>query len=151
MTQADIGKRYKEAEIRGASSLDCTIMMYDLAIADLHRALEYLADGDIEGRTNALVHCMQVIEQLQLNLQMDTGGEAAQQLYQFYSLARAKALEAQLKSSHKLLEEMASAFQKVREIWAEIRRTGQPEAPANEPWKRVPAEEPAGHSTAWSA
>lgn len=150
MTAVEISKRYQEAEVHGASSLDCTIMMYDVAVADLHKAIDCLGSGDIEGRTNALVHCMQVLEQLQLNLQMSTGGEAAQQLYQFYSLARAKVLEAQLKCNRKLLEEIAEAFLKVRAMWVEVRRNYRPEIHANEPWTQSAPEELAGHS-AWRA
>ncbi len=150
MTQIEIGRHYQEMEVRGASSLDCTIMMYDLSITDLRKALDCLAGGDIEGRTSALVHCLQVLEQLQLNLQMDTGGEAAQQLYQFYSLARAKVLEAQLNCNRKMLEEISEAFVKVREMWAEVRRNYQPEAHANEPWTQPVPDVEAGNR-AWSA
>ena len=150
MTQIDIGRHYQEIEVRGASSLDCTIQMYDLAITDLRKAVDCLGSGDIEGRTAALVHCLDVLEQLQLNLQMDTGGEAAQQLYHFYSLARAKVLEAQLKCNRKLLEEIGDAFSKVRVMWVEVRRNYQPVALVNEPWAQPSADVDHGRS-AWSA
>jgi flagellar protein FliS len=146
MKQTEVSRRYREVEIRGAGSVDCVIMMYDLAIADLRKALSSLSAGDIEGRTNALVHSLHVLEQLQGSLQMEDGGEAARQLYHFYSLARAKILEGQLKCRAPLLQEILGAFQRVREMWLEVKRQSQPMLPP-EPW----AAQAESHAGAWSA
>jgi flagellar protein FliS len=97
VTQTEVSRNYREAAIRGASSVECTIMLYEIVIADLNKAVKFLGTGDIEGRSNALVHCLSALEQLQGTLQMESGGEAAEHLYRLYSLARAKILEGQLK------------------------------------------------------
>jgi flagellar protein FliS len=133
MTQTEIGKKYREAEIRGASSVDCTIMLYDIVIINVRKAIECLQKNDIEGRTDALVYSMKVLEQLQLNLQMESGGEAAKHLYRLYSLARAKILEAQLKSRAKLLEEILDAMLRVRGMWEDVRRKCVPDVMGG-PW-----------------
>ncbi len=151
MTQAEIKRSYREAEIRGASSVECTIMLYDMAIADLRKAIECLGQGDIEGRTNALVHSLQVLEQLQGTLQMESGGAAAKHLYGFYSLARAKILEGQMKCRGRLLEEILEAMQRVQAMWKEVRESCQPtpvRAGGAEPWMVV---EESSASGAWSA
>ena len=122
MNQTEIGKKYREAEIHGASSVDCTVMLYDILIVDVRRAIECLKENDIEGRTNALVHGLLVLEQLQLNLRMESGGEVAKHLYRLYSMARAKILEAQLESHAKLLQEILGAMLRTREMWEEARR-----------------------------
>ncbi len=148
MTQSEVSRKYREAEIRGASSVECTIMLYDLAVADLRKAIQCLGEGDIEGRTSALVHGLQVLEQLQGSLQMESGGEAAKHLYNFYSLARAKILEGQLKCHAKLLEEIVEALLQIREMWQGVKQTCLP-ATVPEAWE-VPSEEQAA-SVAWSA
>jgi len=146
MNQKELSRRYREAEIRGASSVECVIMMYDIAIADLRKSLGCLSAGDIEGRTNALVHCLAVLEQLQGSLQMESGGEAARQLYRFYSLARAKILEGQIKCRAPLLQEILASFQRVREMWLEVKGQSQT-PPPSEPWA-APTQ---SHAGAWSA
>jgi flagellar protein FliS len=148
MTQSEVSRKYREAEIRGANSVECTIMLYDLVVADLRKAIQCLGEGDIEGRTNALVHGLQVLEQLQGSLQMESGGDAAKHLYSFYSLARAKVLEGQLKCRAKLLEEIVGALLQVREMWQGVKQTCQTAA-VPQPWA-VPSEEGAANG-AWSA
>lgn len=150
MTQTNVSRSYQEAAIRGASSVECTIMLYDMVVADLRKAIQGLGNGDIEGRTNALVHCLNVLEQLQGTLQMESGGEAAKHLYRFYSLARAKVIEGQIKCNARLFEEMVESMQQVRTLWVEVNETSQPQLVAvPEPWA-VPMEE-ASTSGAWSA
>lgn len=150
MNQAEVNRSYRESEIRGASSVDCAIMFYDMLIADLRKGIQCLAQGNIEGRTNALGHALNVIGQLQGTLQMESGGEAAAHLYRFYSLARAKILEGQLKCRVQLLEEISDAVLKVRAMWVEVRETCTPVTTASEPWV-PPSEELAATSSAWSA
>jgi flagellar protein FliS len=145
MTQSEVSRTYREAEIRGASSVECTIMLYDLVVADLRKAIQCLGEGDIEGRTNALVHGLQVLEQLQGSLQMESGGDAAKHLYSFYSLARAKVLEGQLKCRAKLLDEIVGALLQVREMWQGVKQP----VVISEAWA-VPSEEVAANG-AWSA
>ena len=121
MKQAEVSRSYRESEIRGASSVECTIMLYDSLIADVRKALRCLSEGDIAGRTNALVHGLLVVEQLQGTLQMDTGGSAAAQLYRLYSLARAKILEGQIKCRARPLQEIVEAMVAVRAMWVDVR------------------------------
>ena len=148
MTQTEVSRSYREAAIRGASSVECAIMLYDVVIADLRKAIQCLTDGDVEGRSSALAHCLNALGYLQGTLQMDTGGEAAQHLYRFYSLARAKILEGQIKCHARLFEEIVESMQQVRALWVQVKENCQPATPP-EPWT-VPTEEISA-SGAWSA
>jgi flagellar protein FliS len=124
-------------------------MLYDIVIADLRKAIKNLNAGDIEGRTSALVRCLNALEALQGTLQMETGGEAAQHLYRFYSLARAKILEGQIKCNARLFEEIVQSMLQVRALWEDVKQ--QCELPATpEPWKVLAGDEPSA-SGAWSA
>lgn len=148
MTQTEVGRSYREAAIRGANSVECTIMLYDIVIDDIRRAMKCLTAGDIEGRSNALVHSLSALEQLQGTLQMESGGEAAQHLYRFYSLARAKILEGQIKCRTQLFEEIMKSMQQVRALWVDVKEKCDP-PPIPEPWM-APAEEPSATGV-WSA
>ncbi len=150
MTPTEVNRNYQEAAIRGASSVECTIMLYDIVISDVRKAMFYLGTGDVEARSSALVHCLQALEQLQGTLQMESGGDAAQHLYRFYSLARAKILQGQLTCKVQLFEEIVSSMQEVRALWVQVKDQCQSvEAP--EPWA-IPLEEGSiTASGAWSA
>lgn len=126
MTHTEVSLNYREALIRGASSVECTIMLYDVVISDVRKAIQCLANGDIEGRSNALAHCLDALGYLQGTLQMETGGDAAQHLYRFYSLARAKILEGQIKCNARLFDEIVESMQQVRTLWVEVKENCQP-------------------------
>lgn len=123
-------------------------MLYDMVIADVRKAVECLAQGDIEGRSSALAHCLDALGYLQGTLQMETGGEAAQQLYRFYSIARAKVLEGQIKCRARLFEEIIESMRQVRALWVQVKEDNQPVA-VPEPWAVVTEE--ASVTGAWSA
>jgi flagellar protein FliS len=125
MTQTEAGRYYLESEIRAASSVECVIIMYDMIVADLRKAMDCLRDGDIEGRSAAVKHSLAVLGDLQASLQMETGGEAAQHLNHFYSLARAKILEGQIKCRGQIFEEIVESLQQVRLLWGAIQKSCQ--------------------------
>jgi flagellar protein FliS len=111
---------YSELKVRSATSLELVIMLYDMLTADLHTALAAIHDCNIELRTNELNHALHVVEQLQGTLDIDNGGPAAAQLDRFYDFARARILEAQLRSSSPILEELLVAVGTVHGAWKQI-------------------------------
>jgi flagellar secretion chaperone FliS len=120
---------YRENAVRGASAVGLVIMLYDTAVDDLRRAIAAIHAADVETRTNEIKHALLVVQQLQGTLQMDAG-ESAATLDRFYSLIRAKMLEAQLKQSAAILEELIGLFLSVREAWQQV---DTPKAPASAP------------------
>jgi flagellar biosynthetic protein FliS len=86
--QQDATHAYQEANIRGASQVELVVLMYDMLIEDLRRAIEAISANDIEKRTRETKHAISVLEQLQTCLNMKDGGEAAQYMDRLYSLAR---------------------------------------------------------------
>ncbi len=149
MTPTEVNRNYREAAIRGASSVECTIMLYDIVISDVRKAIVHLGSGEAEARSSALVHCLEALEQLQGTLQMETGGEAAEHLYRFYSLARAKILEGQLTCKVQLFEEIVRSMQEVRALWVQVKDQCQ-SVDVPEPWA-VPLEDGSTPNGAWSA
>lgn len=129
MTNSHPSLAYREAAVRGADPVQLVIMLYDIVLADLQRAMAAFDDGDVERRTNELKHALAAVEQLQGTLEMERGGQAAQQLDRFYDFARAQILEAQLRQSPERLARLAGAFSSVRQAWEELRsRTMEPAA-----------------------
>lgn len=112
--------QYRENTVRSASAVGLVIMLYDTAIEDLHRAISAMKAGDVETRTAEIRHALLVFEQLQGSLQMETGGEQAKALDRFYSVLRAKLLEAQLRQSVSILEQEIELLLSVRDAWKQV-------------------------------
>jgi flagellar secretion chaperone FliS len=106
----------------GVTPVGLVIRLYENIVADLGRAVLAVRDGDVEGRTAQLQHALLLIAHLQTALDMNNGGEPARQLEKFYSLARGKILEAQIKQSGKILEELIQHFLSLREAWEQVEK-----------------------------
>jgi flagellar protein FliS len=111
---------YREAAIRGARQIRLVMMMYDMIIDDLQRALEAIRMNDIEKRTDEIKHALCVIEQLQGTLNMADGGEAAINMDQLYSITRGKLLEASIKNSATILKNEVRLFTELRSAWQQV-------------------------------
>ncbi len=127
MTEPAATNAYREAAIRGASQIELVILMYDMIVEDLTRAIDAIRTNDIERRTIEIKHTISVLEQLQVCLNMTDGGEAAQYMDRLYSIARGKVLEAHIKSSTAILKEQIWIFADLRAAW---RRRKTPSPPS---------------------
>jgi flagellar protein FliS len=116
---------YQEAEIRGASQIRLVIMMYDMMIDDLRHAIDYLRAGDVQARTDSTKHAIAVLEQLQGTLNMDSGGDAARNFDQLYSMVRAKLLEAQIKCSAEIMKSQMDLLTDLRTAWKQAEEASQ--------------------------
>lgn len=116
----DIGQTYRETGARGAAPLSVVVMLYDVLLDDLRRAIAALQARDIETRAKEIQHAMQVLEQLQGSLDMERGGDTARNLDDLYSLVRGKLIEAHWKSSEELLSKQIELMIPVRDAWKKI-------------------------------
>ena len=128
-----MGINYAAASAAGTSSVGLVIRLYETIIADLGRAITAVRDNDIERRTFELQHALAVIGQLQGCLDLTNGGAPAQELEKFYDVNRARILNAQLRHSGKILEEVMRDFLTIREAWVEVEKHNVGGAVANQP------------------
>lgn len=118
----DAGSSYRQTAVRGATPIQLVICLYEQAIEDLRRAVIAMENGVIDVRTREVNHALMVIGQLQWSLDMERGGEVAQNLARFYGLVRAGLIEAHVKQSATILEKQISQLATVREAWLEVER-----------------------------
>ena len=114
------GRVYKEIDVHSSGRVGLVLTMYDMLIADLHRAIGAIRSGDIEGRTTEIKHALDVLQHLQGSIDFKNGGEAANHLDTFYAIVRAKVLQASMQSSAPLLEAQIEMISSVREAWHEV-------------------------------
>jgi flagellar secretion chaperone FliS len=118
----DARSTYREAAVRGASPVQLVIALYEQILHDLRRALSAFEKQDIEMRTRALNHALMVIGQLQSSLNMERGGEVAQNLQRFYNMVRRGLVEAQCRQSPASVLEQISHVTLVHDAWIEMER-----------------------------
>lgn len=129
----DARSSYREADVRGASPVRLVVLLYGQMILDLTRAVQALERNDIEHRTREINHAITVIGFLQGTLNMEQGGQVADNLLRFYHTLRTALLEAQALASKKILGDQIACLLEVREAWIEIDKIEMEKSTANLP------------------
>ncbi|HUN90339.1 MAG TPA: flagellar protein FliS [Terriglobales bacterium] len=122
---------YVSESAAGVSPVGIVIRVYENIVSDLGRAVNAVRDGDIEKRSLQLDHALLLIAHLESALDLERGGQPARLLGKFYSLARNRIVQAQMKQSGKILEEIANDFLSIREAWVQVEQQ-EAAAPATE-------------------
>lgn len=110
-------KDYLRAAVAGASPVGLVVLLYERLITDLTRAVAAMEKRDMEARTAEINHAFLILAQLEGSLDSSQAPEAARTQALFYSVARAKILEAHLKSSRQMLEEQIVLLHDVQAAW----------------------------------
>ncbi len=118
----DICTAYRESEARSSNPIRLVVLLYEQLLQDLRRALEACDRNDIVGRTHELDHALAVAGHLQATLDLEHGGEVAQNLDQFYGLLRSALLAAQVNASRQLLEQQIANVLSLHEAWRVVER-----------------------------
>jgi len=113
---------YREADARGATSLRLVVLLYEQIIQDLRQASRAIDHNNVESRTNRINHALDVICLLQATLNLERGGQVAQNLLQFYDALRANLCNAQMEASKEILERQITDVLAVREAWEQVER-----------------------------
>jgi flagellar secretion chaperone FliS len=114
---------YRTASPRASSGVGIVILLYEQLVQDLRRAMTAIDRADVEARTSELRHALEVVGQLQARLDMQAGGEVAQNLDQFYAVLQAGILDAQFKVSKPLLGQLIQSVLSIREAWVNVEQS----------------------------
>ena len=128
---ANAAKAYRRSAAQVASPVGLVVLLYDAVLDSLHRALRALGNHDVEQRTADLNHAITVVGELQASLDFQQGGEVAQHLQHFYTIARGKIIEANIKASKELLHQRAGEFASLRDALQQAERSS--DADSTEP------------------
>jgi flagellar protein FliS len=118
----DAHTAYRQGLIGTESPVQLVVLLYEQAAKDVREALKALRAGDIEQRTFEIDHALLVVGRLQGTLDMERGGEVAQNLDRFYTMVRARLLQAQIQASEAILEEQMNLLLSLRETWQEVEK-----------------------------
>lgn len=111
---------YRNSSIGGASPIGLMIVLFDTLAADLRRAAIAISQNDIERRCKELNHATLVIGRLESWIDLEHGGESAQNLSRFYACLRAKMMEASATMSAAVLNVQIDMILQVRSAWQQL-------------------------------
>lgn len=117
-------KTYQKQAILTASPGQLVLMLYDGALKFLNQAGEAFADPDnpkcIERVHQGLHRAGEIIAELQANLDLEAGGEYAENLYRLYDYYGRRLMEANMTKSERPMREVEKLLKQIRDAWADM-------------------------------
>jgi flagellar protein FliS len=122
---ASIGHNaYRTNAIETASPEQLTLMCYDGALRFLRRAGMALEDGDRATASSATGRAQAIINELNITLDMDAGGEIASNLRSLYLFLNRHLAEGIADGTPKNLTEAMAIITDLRDSWAQAMNLG---------------------------
>ena len=116
----DPARMYRESAVRYASPVGLVVILYEEVIRSLRRAHQAFQLNQIEQRCHSLTHAIQVIGHLQGVLDFDKGAEVAQNLSNFYNVARNVIVQCNNSGNGDRLISLAGDFSNLAQAWQQV-------------------------------
>ena len=121
-------EQYKQTQVATASQGSLILMLYDAALRNLRIAVQSIKNKKVNEAHRALIKCQDIIMELNLSLNMDSG-EMAENLRSLYVYIHERLIEANVHKDIKILEEIIALLSGLHEAWDTIIRKGKPMSP----------------------
>ena len=111
---------YKESAILTAPPERLVVMLYDGIRRFLYQAAVAMREGNIEATNHRLQRAEAIIDELNSTLDMSAGGEVASNLRSLYVFSKRHLMQARLKRSPEMIEEVSKILDTVGDAWRQI-------------------------------
>ena len=118
---------YRASAVREATPAGLVVILYDILVGDLRRAINSMRSGDVEQRCDRLKHGLSALQVLEGSLDCENGGDTARSLARFYSYIRSQILRAQFENDARILQQQIQLIFSVREAWQEVNSASESE------------------------
>ena len=112
--------QYKKTQVNTASQGKLIVMLYDGAIKFLTIAAENMEPKTYDVVNHNIIRAQDFITELISSLNLDSGGEIANNLLSLYLYFKKRLLEANMQKDNKILEEVMKHLRELRNAWNEI-------------------------------
>ena len=120
---------YRKVAVQTASPGHLVLMLYDGAISFLERSLTGFNHRDPlefnQTINNNIVRAQAIIHEMNARLDMEQGGEIAENFRRLYNYFNRRLQQANLKKSKEPIEEVITHLRGLRDSWAEMLQQGQ--------------------------
>ena len=111
--------QYKQNSVLTAAPETILIMLYDGAINFLLRAKIAIDEKNIEDSHTYITKTQKIIREFMDTLDMDTGGEMAQNLYRLYDYLHYRLIQANIKKDNAMIDEVLGHLRSLKQTWEE--------------------------------
>ncbi|OLA94296.1 MAG: flagellar export chaperone FliS [Candidatus Melainabacteria bacterium LEY3_CP_29_8] len=108
---------YLKNQIETSSPEQILILLYDGAIKFLNQAKIGIQNKDIELTHNNLIKAQNIISELRDTLDMEIGGELANNLYSLYNYFNRRLVQANIKKEVEPVDEVLEHLRGLRDTW----------------------------------
>ena len=125
---------YQSNHVETADQKQLIVMLYDGAIKFLDKALLTIENyKKYDDANRNILRAQDIITELMVSLDMDRGGEIAENLLNLYSYMKKELLEANVKKEKKGVEQVIKMLRELKEAWEKMEvvssASAQPSAP----------------------
>jgi flagellar secretion chaperone FliS len=111
---------YRESAIGTQSKGRLIVMLYDGAVKFLNRAIKSLEENNYAEKGKYIAKAQDIINELNAVLDMDTGGEIAQNLRQLYCFMIRRLSEANIKKDPRLIQDVIDLLEELNQGWKAV-------------------------------
>ncbi|MFW5807523.1 MAG: flagellar export chaperone FliS [Spirochaetota bacterium] len=112
--------QYKQTQVNTASQGKLIVMLYDGIIRFLKIAAENMVPKTYDVANNTIIRAQDILTELTSSLNMDKGGEIANNLLSLYIYFKKRLLEANMQKDADILKEVIDHTVTLRDAWNEV-------------------------------
>jgi len=113
---------YKKTTVETQSKGRLIVMLYDGAVKFLKMTIEDIENEDYEGKSEHLGRVQAIITELNSVLDMESGGEIAQNLRKLYNFMRQHLSQAGIENNTQKMREVINLLEELNQSWRAIAR-----------------------------
>jgi len=116
---------YRQTSVKTATQGRVIVMLYEEAIRQIDLALDGIAAQDrrLDRINNAILKAQSIVTELMVSLDMENGGEIAQNLFRLYMFFNDRLMEGNVKKDAVPLKEVKNLMTDLRDAWKQIENT----------------------------
>ena len=103
-----------------ANKVELIQMLFDGLIESLVTARGHIEHGSIEDKNKSLTRAGRIVIGLQGALDLDKGGELAQNLYELYSYVTRRLIHVNARNDLEVLQEIQNLMNEIRQAWRDV-------------------------------
>lgn len=128
MTARKTQDAYKDTEILTANQGKLIVMLYDGAIRFLKVAASNMEPRTYDIANSNIIRAQDIVTELMVSLNMEEGGEVAQNLLSLYAYMKKRLLEGNIQKDSAIIEEVQHLLENLKDAWEQAARTNPPKA-----------------------
>ena len=112
--------QYRKSSVSSASPLQLVVMLYDGSLRFMEAGKHAMLKKDVFQQNENITKAQRIVTELLATLDMDKGGDVAENLSNLYVYTYNKLVEANIEDKPEYIDECIEIMRELRESWAEL-------------------------------